>query len=92
MSKGSPIIAVRFAADELAKLIQELCRYNSNPINPQVTLSEYIRRAVAEKIDHASRSRKKRARGKDLAPSGLGKHIRHDKETAVDLGDQADDT
>jgi hypothetical protein len=59
MSKGSKIVPVRMNAAELAALQNEVARYNANPLNAELSVSEWIRKAIRDKIDHATRSRRK---------------------------------
>lgn len=60
MSKGSTIVPVRFPHDKLKQLLDEVHRYNANPLNSELSVSDFIRAAVREKIDHLTRSRSRR--------------------------------
>lgn len=60
MSKGNRIIPVRFTPEEAAAVDAELRRYNDNPCNEEISMSDFVRRAVREKIEHLTRSRSRK--------------------------------
>jgi len=65
MSKGNRLVPVRFNPHAFADLVAEVARYNANPLNEQISLSDFIRRAVVDKIGHAKRSRSPRKADND---------------------------
>lgn len=60
MSKGSKIVPVRLPADLLELVEIELLTRRPSPMGHRLTLSEWIRSAIKEKLKHAKRSRHKR--------------------------------
>lgn len=74
MSKGSPIVALRVPQEMLDILKVELVSVNQNKVGLKYDLSLFILTAVAEKLCHLERGRKKgrSAPEKRDAPSDLG--------------------
>ena len=62
MSKGNPRVVVRFAPEQLAAIREQVAKLNNTSAASPPDLSEFIRRAVQEKLDHYARSRKPRSR------------------------------
>lgn len=60
MSKGSKIVPVRLPAALLELVEIELLTRSTGPKGRPLTLSEWVRSAITEKLKHAKRSRKQR--------------------------------
>ncbi len=59
MAKGSCIVNVRFEESLLERVKEELAGHNEKSSDAQWSLSDWVRKAVMEKIAHADRGRKK---------------------------------
>lgn len=64
MSKGSPLIAMRIEPNILAKVDQDIAVMNRHRPRSETNRSNWIRRAILEKLAHRERS--KRAKGTKL--------------------------
>jgi len=81
MSKGNAAIVVRLGARMHEAVRAEIERLNSNPLNPERTLSDWIREAIGAKIAsrkaHAIRSRRSSERRRKR---GQQKGCEHDSD------------
>ncbi len=62
MSKGSQIAHVRLSKELFISIEQALRSANRTRIHAPYTQSEWVRQAIREKLNHLSRSRKKRSK------------------------------
>ena len=62
MSKGSKVVPVRIEAELLAMIDLLILRANEHTQEEPYTRSSWIKKALAEKINHLARSKKKRCR------------------------------
>ena len=74
-SKGNPIVPVRFPRPLLEAVVAQVERLNSTSPAAPPDLSEFVRRAVEEKLAHYARSRRRRPNrrrgcGTPACPSG----------------------
>ena len=74
MSKGSPRVVIRFPRPLLEAVERQVAKLNETSPAAPPDLSEFVRKAVEEKIDHYRRSRAGRRRVSDtpLAERPLG--------------------
>lgn len=66
MSKGNAIVNLRVEDSLLERLKEEVAQHNEKSSDAVWTISDYVRKAVLEKIAHSDRGRKKA--GKKLYP------------------------
>lgn len=86
MSKGSKIISLRPGNDRLEAMQRYVASYNDNAtIRPPIDLTEFIRRAIDEKLAHAARSNSK---GRKRAPRIESAIAKSAEDDADGLGDQ----
>ena len=62
MSRGNPIVRFRVSSELLERMEDHLDAYNSTTRSSQIDMSEWIRMAVREKLDHAVRAKRQRER------------------------------
>jgi hypothetical protein len=68
----SGIFNVRLEPDMLRAIELELAKRNSNPLSVYWTKSDWVRKAIAEKLAHSQRGRKSRRRsGRPSGPSDV---------------------
>jgi len=69
MSKGNPIVPVRFDSAMLFQMRDAIAQRNERTSNEPWTMSDFIKAAVWEKLCHMERSRKgkRRKRKEDSA-------------------------
>lgn len=60
MSKGSRIYTVRIESKLESEMLAEVNRRNLSPMVAEWTVSEWIRKAIQDKLNHSRRSRAKR--------------------------------
>jgi hypothetical protein len=65
MSKGSKIIQVRFPPSLFNKVLEAVDSANKNRKGEPYTMSDWIRKCVAEKLNHLLRSKRKGKRKND---------------------------
>lgn len=63
MSKGSPIITVRIGHELLAKMDAAIASANVTCFDEPFQRTRWIKKAIAEKLAHLARSKKKKGRG-----------------------------
>lgn len=62
MSKGSRIVPVRVPRDLEIRIAAAIASANQSTKEEPYTLSEWIRKAVVEKLDHLERSKRKKTK------------------------------
>ncbi len=62
MSKGSPIVPIRFPAELLKAMDVTIHRQNRKRVGEPWTRSSWILHAICEKLDHIDRARRPRKR------------------------------
>ena len=72
MSKGSTIVPVRIPADLLAEVDATCTRLVATSACEPPDRSQFIRRAIREKLDHYRRSRRRRAPRRRVVASVRG--------------------
>ena len=63
------MISLRPGDRLLTAVMAEIERYNAGPLNTPVSLSEWIQRAMMEKLAHSARSRKRRKKPRNRIPA-----------------------
>lgn len=83
MSKGSMIVPVRIPEVLYITLLETIKSANRSRKNAEYTVSEWIRKAITEKLEHLSRSRKR----KTVSPLDSSIDDKPDDRSAKPLSD-----
>jgi len=71
MAKGTPVVPVRISDAKMLEVEAAIRGRNNYAFDTPWTVSDFIRKAIDEKLAHMARSRRSRGRASDWSPDVL---------------------
>jgi len=71
MAKGTPVVPVRISDEVMLRVEQAIRSRNARAFDEPWTVSDFIRKAIKDKLDHMERSRRSRGCASDWSPDVL---------------------